>query len=34
MKTIVLIVVGEMLSLMLMGLAYVILRRSAQCWFP
>ena len=32
MKTIALLVVGEMLSLMLMGLAYVILRRSSQYW--
>jgi hypothetical protein len=32
MKAKVLIVVGEMLSLLLMGLAYVILRRTSKNW--
>lgn len=32
MKTMVLMVVGELLSLLLMGVAYVILRRTSQHW--
>jgi hypothetical protein len=32
MKTKILIIAGEALSLLLMGLAYVILRRSSQRW--